>query len=72
MLWRQTCQIQWIITAGQLIPRQGPVSPLPSRGGSRVSVFICLLWCKLGTASIVSNDNSAYWPKQLLFVMKPL
>ena len=72
MLWRQTQRIQWIISAGQLIPRQGPAILLPSGGGSRVSVFICLLWCELGTSSIIFNDNGAHQPKRLLFVMKPL
>ena len=60
------------ISAGQPIPRQGLAGPLPSKGESRVSVFIFLPWFELGTASTVSNDNGACWPKWLLSVMKPL
>ena len=34
--------------------------------------FLYLPCCELETASIVSNDNGAGWPKWLLFVMNPL
>ena len=51
-IWR----MHGIISAGQLIPKQQPLGPLPKEEEVGL-VFLYLPWCELEAASIVSNDN---------------